>query len=59
MGSEVRSRVHGKLQTPIYVYFVEIVVRCDISFAVSIVTKTLQSNEMELEVTLKEEKGFP
>ena len=33
--------------------------RCDISFAVNIVTKTLQSSEVELEVDLKEAKGLP
>lgn len=59
LGSETRSCVHGKLQPPKFRYFVETVVRYDISFAVSIETKTLQSSEMELEVALKEDKGFP
>jgi len=59
VGSETRSCVLGKLQTPKFGYFVEIVVRYGISFAVSIVTKTLQSSAMEPEVALKEDKGFP
>jgi len=49
VGSEKRSCVHGKLQTPKFGYILEIVVRYDISFAVSIATKTLQSSEVELE----------
>ena len=59
MGIEWRGCVHGKLQTPKFENLVEIVVRYDISFAVTIGTETLQSNEMEIEVALKETKGLP